>query len=86
VTSPEPDLPANRPPRVSSGNTRITVAFPFSKITVSQPDQTLAEIAEIVRELAEHTAALAEQVDPDRVDAVRALVQHAAALADELED
>ncbi len=90
VSTPEPSPPASsltapRPTRVSSGNPRITVAFPFSKITIGRQDETLAEIADLVRDLAEHTAALAEQVGSERLDAIQALVQHARALAQELD-
>jgi hypothetical protein len=47
-------VPATRPPRppVVIPTNKVTVALPFSKITIEEPGRELAELAAIVAELA----------------------------------
>lgn len=65
---------------VNSGNPRITVAFPFSKIAITQTDPVLADVADLVRRLTEHLAVLARELDTDEAEAIEALVDEAEAL------
>ena len=63
AASPHPDS-ATRPPRppVVIPTNKVTVALPFSKITIEEPDRELAELAAIVAEL----AALVEAAAPSQ--------------------
>ncbi len=51
----------SRRPSIVMPTNRVTVALPFSKITVEEPDRELAELAAIVAEL----AALVEAAAPE---------------------
>ena len=45
-------------PTSESVTTRVNVAFPFAQITVQEPSEDLAELAAVVRELADLVAAV----------------------------
>jgi hypothetical protein len=94
TTLPPPveDSPAGSPARaprrvpVNSGNPRITVAFPFSTIKISQPDPQLAVLAGLLHRLAVHTAVLARELDTDEAEELEALVEDVEALTAGLAD
>jgi hypothetical protein len=71
---------------VNSGNPRITVAFPFSRIDIREPSEPLRDLAALVEQLAEQVAAIAGQVAPDQADASERLAAQAALLARRLRD
>jgi len=73
-----------RAARVSSGNPRITVSFPFSKIDIHEPTATLAEVATLVARLAEQVAALSRTPGADGADAADQLAEEAKLLASSL--
>jgi hypothetical protein len=50
--------PARRPV-VSTGNPRVTVAFPFSKVEIRDPPEAVRDLAAMVWRLAEQVAELA---------------------------
>ena len=54
MTASTDPVPATRPPRapVVIPTNKVTVALPFSKITIEEPGRELAELAAIVAELA----------------------------------
>ncbi|HET9657092.1 MAG TPA: hypothetical protein VFP72_17195 [Kineosporiaceae bacterium] len=66
---------------MSSGNPRITVAFPFSTIRISQPNPQLQALTGLVLKLAGHAAVLARELDTDEAEALDALVGEVQALA-----
>ena len=70
-----------RRPAVNSGNPRITVAFPLSRIDIHEPTEALRDLAAMVAELAEQVATLAREVAPDEGDASDRLAAEAALLA-----
>jgi hypothetical protein len=80
----EEDKQHPRPARVSSGNPRITVSFPFSKIDIHEPTATLAEVATLVARLAEQVAALSRTQGADGVDAADQLAEEAKLLVSSL--
>jgi hypothetical protein len=51
-------------PESVTGNTRVNVAFPFSKITVQEPSSELVELSTIVSDF---ITALAEWVPEDKL-------------------
>ncbi len=71
-------------PVVSTGNPRVTVAFPFSKIDINEPSEALRDIAALVAKLAEQSAKIAGQAAPDQVEAADHLAAQAALLAQRL--
>jgi hypothetical protein len=71
-------------PMVSTGNPRVTVAFPFSRIDVREPSEALRDLAALVDKLAEQTAAIASQAAPDQAEAADRLAAEAALLAHRL--
>jgi len=73
-------LPVRRPV-VTTGNPRITVAFPFSKIELRDPEGELGDLAAMVSRLAEQVAALARQSETDLADPADQLAAEASALA-----
>jgi hypothetical protein len=73
-----------RATRVSSGNPRITVSFPFSKIDIHEPTATLAEVAALVARLAEQVAALSRTVAADDADAADQVAEQAKLLVSSL--
>jgi len=73
-----------RAARVSSGNPRITVSFPFSKINIYEPTAALAEVATLVAQLAEQVAALSRTEGGDGADAAGQLAEEAKHLASSL--
>lgn len=75
-----------RPAEVNSGNPRITVAFPFSKIDIREPSEALRDLAALVEQLTEQVALIAGQVAPDQADASDRLAAQAAILARRLSD
>ena len=62
AASPQPDAAtrSRRAPVVIPTN-KVTVALPFSKITIEEPGRELAELAAIVAELATLVAAAATE-------------------------
>lgn len=61
AASPHPDS-ATRPPRpLVIPTNKVTVALPFSKITIEEPGRELAELAAIVAELATFVEAAATE-------------------------
>jgi hypothetical protein len=71
-------------PMVSSGNPRVTVAFPFSKIDINEPSEALRDIAALVAQLAELTAKIVSQAAPDQAEDADRLAAQAALLAHRL--
>lgn len=71
-----------RPVPTNTGNPRITVAFPFSKIDIRDPEPSLAELIAVVRDLAECVAALSHELSSDTVDAADRLVDRTKLLAE----
>jgi len=67
-----------KPAAVVNNGTRVTVAFPFSKIQTQEPTEDLRELAAIVVELARQHAAKSGTVEAD------ALVQRAQALVTQI--
>lgn len=60
-----------RPTSVYSGNPRITVGFPFSRIEVHEPVAALADLAGLLSRLAEQIAQLTHAVTDDGEEADR---------------
>jgi hypothetical protein len=75
------EAPAKGRAAVSSGNPRITVAFPLSRIDIREPSDSLRELAALTEQLAEQAAALVTLVAPDRADEADRLAAQAALLA-----
>jgi hypothetical protein len=65
----------------NTGNPRITVAFPFSKIDIRDPEPALADLAVMLRDLAQYVAALSHELSPDTADAADRLADRATSLA-----
>jgi hypothetical protein len=63
----EPKKPS-RPTSVYSGNPRITVSLPFSRIDVHEPVGAVSDLAAMVSRLAEQVAALAHRATVDGAD------------------
>ena len=80
----EPKQQQPRAARVSSGNPRITVSFPFSKINIYEPTATLAEVAALVARLAEQVATLSRTVSADGADTADQLAEEANLLVSSL--
>ena len=70
-----------RRPAVNSGNPRITVAFPLSRIDIHEPSDELRDLAAMVEELAEEVATLAREVAPGQVETMDRLAAQAALIA-----
>ena len=70
-----------RPAPVGSGNPRITVAFPFAKIQLTEPARELGELAALVRGLADEIAGVAAAAAPEQAAAAAELAAEARALA-----
>lgn len=66
-------------PRVVAPMNKVTVALPFSKITLAEPGQELAELAAIVAELTAILEQVADGPEParlrDRAEALAARVR-----------
>ena len=73
-----------RRPVVSTGNPRVTVAFPFSKVEIHDPPEAVRDLAAMVSRLAEQVAALASQTAPGQAQAADSLAAEAALLAHRL--
>jgi len=71
-------------PVVSTGNPRVTVAFPFSRIDIREPSETLRDIAALVAKLAEQSAEIAAQAAPDLAEKADHLAAQATLLAQRL--
>ena len=76
--------PARRTVHTNTGNPRITVAFPFSRISIGQADPALPALADVVARLAEAMATLADRVSADDAEAIQALAEEALALTSEM--
>jgi hypothetical protein len=70
-----------RPTSVYSGNPRITVSLPFSRIDVHEPVGAVSDLAAMVLRLAEQVAALSHTVTADGADAADDLAEEAKQLA-----
>lgn len=73
-----------RPAQVGSGNPRVTVAFPFAKIQISEPAPAVTELAALVRRLADQLASLAAELSAEQADEAKELAAEAAGLAERL--
>jgi hypothetical protein len=73
-----------RRPVVSTGNPRVTVAFPFSKVEIRDQPEAVSDLAAMVWRLAEQVAVLARQTAPGQADAADAVAAEAALLAHRL--
>jgi hypothetical protein len=71
----------SKPSNVTTGNPRIAVAFPFSKIEIRDSEPVLSDLAGLIQRLAVQVAAMAHDVDEERADDADALVDEAAELA-----
>jgi hypothetical protein len=80
----EEPKPRPRPTSVHSGNPRITVSFPFSKIDIHEPTATMSEVAGLVAQLADQVAELSHQLAADGADAADNLAEEARQLATRL--
>ena len=81
------DEPKQQPPRgarVNSGNSRVTISFPFSRIEIHESTAALAEVAALVARLAEQVAALSRAVAADGADTADQLAEEAKLLASSL--
>ncbi len=72
--------PARRP-LLSTGNPRVTVAFPFSHVEIHEPPDAIRDLAAMVWQLAEQVAVLASQTAPDQAEAADSVAAEAALLA-----
>jgi hypothetical protein len=79
-----PAGPARRPPTVSTGNPRIAVAFPFSKIDIREPGEAVRDIAVMLARLAAEVADLARHAPADGDGTADRLAAEAALLASRL--
>ena len=68
-----------KPPATVVSGTRVTVAFPFSKIALQEPSEDLRELAVVVADLAEAVAGIESN---DVTDDLR---RRATALRDQLQ-
>jgi hypothetical protein len=75
--------PARRPV-VSTGNPRVTVAFPFSKVEICEPPDAVRDLAAMVWRLAEQVAELTGQAAPGQAEAADRVAAEAALLAHRL--
>jgi hypothetical protein len=73
-----------RQPVVSTGNPRVMVAFPFSKIEVREPSDEIRDLAAVVWALAEQVAALVRQTAPDQTGAADQVAAQATLVAQRL--
>ena len=73
-----------RRPVVSTGNPRVTVAFPFSKVEIRDPPEAVRDLAAMVWRLAEQVAELASQTAPGQAEAADSVAAEAALLAHRL--
>jgi hypothetical protein len=78
------EVDAHRRAAVSSGNPRITVAFPFSRIDIKEPSEAVRELAALVEQLAEQAVTFARQAAPDHADEADRLAAQATLLAHRL--
>jgi len=62
------DDPKGRPAPVNTGNTRVNLAFPFSKIEIQEPSSELMELATLMSELVN---ALADWVPEETLAGMR---------------
>jgi hypothetical protein len=65
----------------NTGNPRVTVAFPFSKIEIRDGEPALVDLAELVGRLAGLCAALTHDVAPGRAGDAEELAEEAGRLA-----
>jgi hypothetical protein len=65
----------------NTGNPRVTVAFPFSKIEIREPEPALADLAALVRDLTEYIVAMPADRSADQAEAGEELVDRATRLA-----
>lgn len=80
-----PDVRSDRPPvPTNTGNSRVTVAFPFSKIEIRDPEPALTDLAVLMRDVAVHLAALSHEVAAKDADAADRLAARAKQLATSL--
>jgi len=77
----EEPKPRPRPTPVQSGNPRITVSFPFSKIDIHEPSAAMSEVAGLVAQLADQAAELSHELAADGADAADQLAEEARLLA-----
>lgn len=73
-----------RRPVVSTGNPRVTVAFPFSKVEVGEPVDEIRDLAAMVWRLAEHVAVLARETVAEQAASAGAVAEQAGLLASRL--
>ena len=78
------DTAAAHRPVVSTGNPRVTVAFPFSKIELREPSDQVRDLAAIVLALAHQVAVLAGRTAPSQVEAAEQVAAQASLLAERL--
>lgn len=80
-----PDVRKDRPPVPSNtGSPRVTVAFPFSKIEIRDPEPALTDLAVLIRDMAVHLVVLSHEVDAKHADAADYLLERANELATSL--
>jgi len=77
-------LPVRRTVHTNTGNPRITVAFPFSRISIGQADPAVPALADVVARLAEAMATLADGVSADDAEAIQVIADEARALTSEM--
>jgi hypothetical protein len=78
------EAPRGRRPVVSTGNPRITVAFPFSKVEVREPGEEIRDLAAMVWRLAEQVAVLPRETVPEQAAAADAVAEQTGLLASRL--
>jgi len=78
----EPDAARHaRPPAVNTGNPRVAVAFPFSKIEISENAAAIRDLAAMIERLAGQVATIAHATAPDQAVAADQVAAEAALLA-----
>jgi hypothetical protein len=73
-----------RPVPTNNGNPRVTVAFPFSKIEIRDPEPALADLAELVRGLTEYVATLSHELAAEHTEVADRLAEEAERLVTSL--
>jgi hypothetical protein len=85
--APEAEAPyLGRRPVVSTGNPRLTVALPFSKVEIREHPDAVRDLAAMVSELGELVTTLAGQAAPDLAEASDRVAAEAVLLAHRLRE
>ncbi len=86
ASGPSAEAPGPAGPQ-NTGNPRITVAFPFSRITIADRGPSQGVLVDLVERLIDQVGSLNRRLDPADPQSVRScaeLAQEATALAEQL--